>query len=385
MSNNGATENRRFTWPAPRVGRLLSFATASRIFVVIVGMNFAAIGLSPSQQALVSPYSLRPTDLPTSKFSVVEAWYRFDAKHHLRVAIEGYGGEGNEMLFAFLPMLPLMMRGVGACGGDVHVAGLLFPNLAFIIGLVAFGRAIWKLTEDSAAVWKACILLTAFPTAFFFSAPYQESLAFMGVSLGLFAWLNERPVASGWSLALATAARQLSSFFGVALVAQWGWNRLRKRPARDSAWIVAIIGASGILAFAVYAYLLSGDPKAILSVQSAWGREAMSASGLLRVGTQIFTSPTSGHFALGAFIVLGLYTLRRYGVMWGVLVLGPVVLAASTGTILSMRRIVLMSFAAAYPAAGLLRRPWTFWSVVCLEGALQLFFLWRYVHGIWVA
>jgi len=373
------------TFPRPTILNLLWLGLGSRVVVLLLGSVFALLPLSRAEQAKVSPYAREVDDLPRAPAEWIEAWYRFDARHHLRIAVRGYDVGAHRTLFAFLPLLPLLMRGAASIGLNVHLMGLLIPNAAFAAGLAAFGRAVLVASGDTATTWKACLLLITFPTSFFFSCPYQESLAFLGVSLALLAWLERHPVRSGCALAVATAARQTAVFFGVAVVVEWVRDLALKRKPRHSAWVVALIGATGFLGFVLYGYLRSGDPLLVFSVQHAWGREPMSAKNLVRVLGEVVTRGTVNHLVLVAFVLLGLFTFWREGPLWGTLVLGPVLLAAGTGTVLSMRRIVLGCFPACYPAARALQRPAIFVCVALLQAALQMLFLWHYVHGIWVA
>jgi hypothetical protein len=277
------------------------------------------------------------------------------------------------------------MRAAAAIGVSIHVAGLFFPNVAFAVGLAAFGRAVLAASADSATAWRACLLLISFPTSFFFSCPYQESLAFLGVSLALWAWLVRQPMRSGCALALATAARQTAAFFGLAVVVEWACDVIGKRKPRHSAWLVALLGATGFLAFVVYAYRISGEPLIVFTAQRAWGREPFRLGNVVHVLGAGATRPTVNHLVMLGFLALAVFTFWRKGPMWGTLVLGPVLLAAGTGTVLSMRRIVLGSFPVCYPVAEVLRRPVVLWALVLLQVAVQCLFLWNYVHGIWVA
>ena len=85
------------------------------------------------------------------------------------------------------------MRLGSTLGLDPYWVGLLVPNLAFSVGLVLFGKIAWQLVGDTEVVWRSCLLLVAFPWSFFFSAPYQESLAFMLSSAAILAWLRRKP------------------------------------------------------------------------------------------------------------------------------------------------------------------------------------------------
>ena len=72
------------------------------------------------------------------------------------------------------------------------------------------------------------------------------------------------------------------------------------------------------------------------------------------------TRLTFDNLTLLVFAGLGIYTWVRYGPFWGSLVLLPLALAASTGSVNSMKRLVLASFPVFYPLGDWLTRRWAF-------------------------
>jgi hypothetical protein len=66
-----------------------------------------------------------------------------------------------------MPLLPLLIRTGMSVGLDRYWLGLVIPNLAFVAGLGLFGRCVFRVTEEAATVWHACILLVVFPTSFY--------------------------------------------------------------------------------------------------------------------------------------------------------------------------------------------------------------------------
>src|SRR5262249_30670158 len=124
----------------------------------------------------------------------IESWYRWDAMWYADIAERGYSYRpGEQSSVAFMPMLPILMRAAEFLRLDRYWAGILIPNLAFVAGSAFFGRCVFAVTQDGGTTWRACILLAAFPTSFFFSAPYQESLVLAFSAASLLAWLSYRP------------------------------------------------------------------------------------------------------------------------------------------------------------------------------------------------
>jgi hypothetical protein len=105
---------------------------------------------------------------------LLNVWGRWDAVHYLTIATQGY--QGTDM--AFFPLFPLLIRILGSLVGNHLIAGLLISNASFFFGLLY----LYKLLEheyDRSVARRAIFYVSIFPSAFFFSAVYTESLFFM--------------------------------------------------------------------------------------------------------------------------------------------------------------------------------------------------------------
>ncbi|HZV73679.1 MAG TPA: mannosyltransferase family protein [Conexibacter sp.] len=120
---------------------------------------------------------------------------RWDSVWYLRIARDGYGSPHDHAQAAFYPLYPLLMRVVGWVVGSPLLAGILISLACFLLALVLLHRlAALELGLHHA---RGTVLLVAFfPTAFFFSAVYSESL-FLLVSVGAF--LAARRGHWGWA------------------------------------------------------------------------------------------------------------------------------------------------------------------------------------------
>jgi hypothetical protein len=164
---------------------------------------------------------------------------------------------------------------------DPYWLGLLIPNLAFAVGLALFGRVALLVTGSAATTWRACVLLAAFPSSFYFSAPYQESLFFALSAAALLAWLERRPARSAAALAAASTARLTALSMSLGLVLEWAIDILKGRAARRGAWLVAIAGTLGTALFFGYLALRFHDPLLHLKAHAAWLRKSPTAAQLL--------------------------------------------------------------------------------------------------------
>jgi hypothetical protein len=139
---------------------------------------------------------------------------RWDSVWYLTIAQDGYGDAHSHAQAAFYPLYPLLMRVVGWVVGSPLVAGIVVSLACFLAALALLHKlAALELGERDA---RGTVLLVAFfPTAFFFSAVYTESL-FLLVSVGAF--LAARSGRWAWAGALGGLAA-LTRNSGVLLLA----------------------------------------------------------------------------------------------------------------------------------------------------------------------
>ena len=163
-------------------------------------------------------------------------WWRWDTIWYLKIAEHGYADYGTT---AFLPLYPLLIRGLGVLlGGHLLLAALLISTIASFGALLCLYRLAEKLSQvPQVAPWTvlAAVLL---PVSFFLMAGYTEAV-FLWLTFGaLLAWMEGR---WGWFAllaALATLTRHqgiLLALLAVPLCLRALWEMLRKRSAR-AAW-----------------------------------------------------------------------------------------------------------------------------------------------------
>ncbi|MBN9519651.1 hypothetical protein J0H58_14210 [bacterium] len=373
-------------WPAPTWLRLVAFALLSRVVVVAAGLALAPRAAEPHWAA--EQVVLRQ-DILAGPVPWLEPWVRFDAAFYLAIARDGYRAPapGEWPRTGFLPLLPVCIATAAAAGVDPVLAGVLIPNLAFTVGLACAGRAALRATGNARTAWLGCGVLITFPTAFYFSAPYQESLYLLAAAGALLAWYDRRPVVAGLAGLAAALARLTAVALPVGLFAEALGRRAWPAPG---AWVVVAGTAAGGGLFMAYLGYALGDPMAHFHAHTAWGRESPTALGVVKSlmqGCYELVRPNPAFqvvkpLALFGTLALGVRGWGRRGPLWGCLILIPVVQALSTGTTLSIERIVLTSFPAAFELGELLGRSRMMrvaWLVVALPA--QGFFLWLFVNN----
>jgi hypothetical protein len=372
--------------PLPRFWPLFLVAMGVRVAVVVLGIFLASL-----------PPTIRPTNdrvpihfreqILAGSARAIEPWYRWDAVWYANVAENGYEkaeDKGGRLGVAFLPALPACMALARTLGINPYWAGLLIANLAAAAGSAIFVRVAVQLTSDRQTGLRAFVLLQAFPTSFFFSAPYNESFGLLFITLALAAWLQQRPTRAGLFAALASLARLTGVALGVAALGGWLCED-RTRTGFKRAAIFALGSFLGLLLFWGYLGWAVEDAFAGLKSQRAWGRKGFSLWNPWLSIKSIYDPevPLWGE-ALAAlcFTILGIRAWVKRGAFWGILTLVPIGQMMMSGTFLSGHRLVLAALPGFIELADLLRNRLAFRAVVVGFACIQFELLNRYVHWI---
>lgn len=126
-----------------------------------------------------------------SEFTIqnfLDLWEKWDAKHYIALAEQGYEDyveNGQHLFLVFFPLYPWIVRMVDVVIGNWQVTCLLVSTLTFCVGSVYFYGFIKE--EFGKEVGKGSYaLLICYPFAFFFGGMMTESLFFCLISAGLF-------------------------------------------------------------------------------------------------------------------------------------------------------------------------------------------------------
>ena len=197
---------------------------------------------------------------------------RQDALWFLRIAASGYRAADGSA--AFFPLYPLVIRIVSwIVGGRPLLAATLVSNGAFFGSLVV----LYDLTVrefDDAIARRTILYLAIFPTAFFFLAPYSESLFLLLSLLAFREARRDRWVGAALSGVLAALTRSIGVMLAPALIAM---AIERSRADGRSPWSRMAAGTSVLLApitYLVWWSAANGDAFAPFVAQANWQREA---------------------------------------------------------------------------------------------------------------
>lgn len=194
-----------------------------------------------------------------------DVWARWDSYWFIDIARNGY--DAHEQAAAFYPLYPALLALVGrAFGGHYVLAGLLLSLVASAAAFVLLHRLGHAVVGPEAA-FRTVLLLAVFPTSFFLSAVYGESL-FLLLAVATFL-LAERGRLLEASVVVGLAL--LTRPTGFALIPPLALFALRQRGLVRSLPVVAV-PATLFALFPLVLHAQTGDAFRFLHVESQWDR-----------------------------------------------------------------------------------------------------------------
>ena len=255
------------------------------------------------------------------------AWERLDALWFLKIATHGYAK--SDASAAFFPLYPALIAALSfVMGGHPFAASLVISNGAFLAALIVlYVLTRGELSDEIAR--RAVLYAAVFPTAFFFLAPYSESLFLLLVLLSFWSARRKRWALAGLTGALAALTRNLGVLLVPALAIealnQWRRSDRDGSPVKEILWSLA--PAAGTGAYLLYWKAFSGDWLAPLHQQANWQRELANPLVTLGKGTTLafryIGVYPGGYHTLDWLITVpvlaaGIYAVFRFRPVYGV-------------------------------------------------------------------
>ena len=322
--------------------------------------------------------------------TILKGLTRWDGGWYLRIATEGY----NLKSAAFFPLYPWLIRALQSLGIDPGAGALLIPNLAFLFILVVFYRLVSLDYDDSVAV-RALWYLALFPTAFYFSAMYTESLYLLLVLLALYLGRTRQWFLASLCGMLAGMSRNLGIFLLVPLLYEY-WreeNPAFKSPSLKTKgkllWFALV--PAGLVIYMFYLRQVLGNPLAFMEAQKFWKRSLdfpWNSIYQAAINTSVGNNLWNLLFTLYALVLLVLawkllrpsYTIYMF---FGLVV--PLLSPATHSPLLSLPRFVLVLFPIYMVMALLVRREQVQWALLCSSTALMVYLHMFFANSRWVA
>lgn len=276
---------------------------------------------------------------------------RWDAGHYWGILVQGYPPTINDTT-AFFPLYPLTVWPLWksivamdrmATGHDYagepglprnaiasEWSMVIVSHAAALLALIVFYRWCAKLAGHDAAL-RACVLLSAFPTAMYFSTGYAESVFVLCIALALWWVSTRRPLLACLACAAATATRPtgiiLSAVVLLMLLLQASEQGWLKRIVRLVP--LGILSISGLLLHTFYLKQHYGRADAYFAAQAGWPHAEPVESPLLQLLTlQPVLEPAIKPFK---YAFRGQFRLLADGRTWNILINLVMVVLAIAG------------------------------------------------------
>ncbi len=288
----------------------------------------------------------------TNTQSFINPWAQWDGEAYITIAEKGYVtlADGRS-LYNFLPLYPLAIRMLGTLINDFGMAAFLLSNVfaliaayfLFLLAELEFGKKVAK---------KTLVLLLLFPTAFFFSAVYSESL-FLALAVSSFYFARKgdwtKAAAISWflpfvrivglSMWIVLAAEYLSQNNKISI------KHLSKKDIMLSSSIL------GVVLFFVYSYATTGNVLGYISQQNLWARTISSPHvALINAVELLFRGPVLAAYSLWNLSVLAFlvftfyYSLRHMRKSYSVYMFLIMILPLLSSTLEGFSRFILVCF-----------------------------------------
>ena len=315
-------------------------------------------------------------------------WQRWDACWYLRIATFGY--EAGQPGTAFFPLFPASIRALGPLfGGNLVVAALAVAGIGYVAAM-ALLHAMVRSDFDDGVAGRSILYISVFPTAFFFFAPFTESL-FLAVALGAIYCVRTGRRSYALPLALLAGLSRPQGFL-LAIPLAWETLQLLRRHRfapgyRQQTMLSAAVTAAPAIGFALfiaYSELVVGT-STFEAERQHWGYANALPWDVLANAWRWMTDPANATFsniqaltgfhlaAIAMFVGLFLYGLRRIPVVYSLYVapqLLVILMGGPTTPLASASRYMLAMFPIFVVAAllGRGRRFHTTWLVASVLG-----------------
>lgn len=309
-------------------------------------------------------YHVAPNNL------LLDVWARWDSAFYLGIVNEGYNFvPGQISSVAFFPLYPLLVKLVSLITGNVLLAGVIVSNLSLLGGLI-FLYKLAELEFDAETAQRTVYYMAAFPTAFFFSAVYTESI-YLLVSVAAVYFARRKLWAWATLFALLTSVTRIIGLgiwgiVGLEWLRTHGWTltTIYRADAWRNLWqglrsdwhnLALILTAPlGLLTHMRFLSKTFNDPIAFWTIQSAWEREDL---GFVRIIIRDLTPIFSQNFGTGdiwwhvildlsAFffaLIAAFFIWRRLGAGYAIYTLLGILIPANSGSG-SISRYILVLF-----------------------------------------
>ena len=372
----------------------LSLFVAMRVVTSLWAALVLALTQAPtSPDDVLRPYQgVEPISGGVAEL-LLGVWQRFDTLWYLRIAAQGYAPDDGSTVY--FPLYPMLIRLLGTLfAGNYLLAALVISNLAFVGVLFC----LYRLTErqfGGTGARRSTLYLAIFPTAFFFLAPYTESL-FLLLTLAAFLSAHEK---RWWLAGTLGFLASLTRLQGIMLVVPLLYMYLRDRSLHPSRLRPDVLGPViiplGAVLFMAYQYLVVGSAPLINTYQTQLYAQFVWPWDNIIATCQKILSPEGSFISVlnlsmaGVFLAMTVLSFRglprEYGIYMAVTLCALMLRRTTIQPLVSMSRYVLVLFPAFMLWGRWGRNPRVQRLIVYPSVALLLYLCGQFAIWGWVA
>lgn len=380
------------------VREILVSLAISRLALVLVGwlaMNLLNNAVKPGAWELDrrGRVTMVQTRVSPNVYPLTNMWSRWDAGWYVGIAEHGYQfAPGQPSNRAFFPIYPMLMRVVrlflqSHTAAAWLRAGIIVSNAALAVAL-AYLFALVKFEFDEATARRAVLYLLIFPTTFFLSAVYSESV-FLAFTIASFYYARKR---QWWLAGVVGCAAALSRPPGVMIAlglgaeyllqCEFNWRKIRLNVLAVALPAIALAGFFGFLHYA------EGAADTVVQAQSAWGLQLQpqwrTFAPFFQRGLEVRGTNIDLGFTL-FFIALVIGTACRLRLSYAVFSIGYLLFITLWGSLESIPRYGLGLFPAIVLLAVIGRHETFHRAYLPISAALAAVFMAVFAVWGWVA
>lgn len=290
---------------------------------------------------------------------VLWIWANFDGRHFSSITLEGY----ERTNFAFFPLYPLLMRGLGNFLQISYLySGIIISLGAFFVSLILVYKIV-RLDFSDRVTWWSIILLSLFPLAFFYQALYADSLFLLLTTASFYFARRGNWLLSGVFVFLTTLTR----LSGIALLPAFAieWYLQNRKPIREwkmllidflrNGVLTFIVGISGLLLYMAVLQFYFGDALLFQKAMVAWRQNEfvfplqvvwryMKIFWFVQKDFLVFWIALLEFVSLFLYMALAVYVWKKVRVSYGVFMVILLLLVTFTGTFAGTPRYMLHLF-----------------------------------------
>ena len=326
--------------------------------------------------------------------SFLNVWCKWDAQWYLEIATNGYAFDPNS--YAFFPLYPLCIRFLSSIFGNPELMGLIISNISLLVAVYFLYKLIELKWSDLLAK-NTILLLILFPTAFFFSAIYTESLFLALVVLSFYFAEKKNYMAAGIFGMFASATRLIGLIMVPCLLVKYLFERKWKLKKLDYNVVYMLIIPIGLLVYMLYLYLSTGDPLAFIHAQSSIEFKRYITIPFIPIYEnfiQIFSKTFNSIYILNTiitlvFIIVIIYNWKKmpleYNVYSSLSLLIPLSTIIINDPLHSLSRFAILIFPVFISIGMLEIRPFIRNCLFMILFACQVLLMINFVNWHWVA